>query len=174
MGSPRWNILIKKYKNYITYLILIAAIVSRVLSLGQSDCLKMSMVARRHRKMPYDVARLNMTAPKSLAQKLSSRQKLVVLEFNFKSENCTKYQPSGNGALAHHMQYYNDCNAGKIQNGCQGSQKLPPGSGKWFNPRFLGTSFNFRWISFLIQGTVLWDKVVTEKMECNGGKEWLN
>ena len=45
------------------------------------------------------------------------------------------------GALANRLQRRNAC---KIQNGCQGAQKWPTGSGKVSTPRFLGILSNIR------------------------------
>ena len=58
-----------------------------------------------------------------------------------------QYQPSGKGgtrsppATPHRLQRGTTC---KIQNGRQGGQKWPKGSGKVFTPRFLGILSNFR------------------------------
>ena len=58
------------------------------------------------------------------------------------------------GALANRLQRRTAC---KIQNGHQGAQKWPMGSGQGSTPRFWGAPVNFLKISFLIRALLLWE-----------------
>ena len=59
---------------------------------------------------------------------------------SLKQENMKNTSLAAPGALAHRLQCHTAC---KIQNGRQGAQKWPTGSGKGSNPRLLGAPVNF-------------------------------